>query len=1804
MKGALSMSKFRKILLAILILALSITALTVIAFATEETELKPVSIPSTTFEDPTFTTYAGYDIEDKVGKYVVITSDNGNKYLRSEYAESSTDSTTVDNLYVYLQKFKDNGYNFNDYPYLSVDFDIMTENGTYGSYASGAPALYNHNGSKGVQLKIMSGDKFCDIGLSTTPFEWQHLTIILEYTGNDVFMRHYYINGVYSTSTTNDYSEEAKFIELNGDYSSVYVDFFRLYPSNKPTANAHIGFDNFEFTYFPADYCEGESDLTKIATYHYDSEYKMPYKYTVATVNDGNGNVDYFDDINKAIAAAGKNDVIKLFEDVNEAVIVDKNITVDRNRYDSAGNKTGTLYVFEYTSSKAFTDTETSESGIFSFRKNANAVDIIWDEACAEDCDCYAEFGGHKMTATTIVEIGNVPEYFGTIPTFTATNGLVKKFEGWSYTKGGEVAELSAITEADAANGSLKLYPVYSSIQYDFEYTDGDKNKTFFFKKDFEDVFMTAVSTNNSSIVLYSDIEYYSTINIVSNVNFTLDLNGHTLTRINLIGNSFTYDEANASYVQGEALVGDKYAFKTENNSGFTFTLTSSVKNGVFKTASIDGNVYFDKDGKVQSYTADSVGCANFIYAKQPKTSTINIYNADIYAMNIIYNSWSGTKDFNLNMDNCKYYKTFGPNDKDSGDTGEGFIYLDSSYNINVSLTNSLFYFPPRQSNTFSFVHFTNNGEDVSVVFDNCDIISYNPDTKTNIQKEAHSITFVNSRVYNIVINKGSLNPTFGNDSIFNKTIASNANVLDGCVQVDATNTVNYNLPKNTTLSLDANGKPSFNFEIENRDITFTSEIKLISEIIATVNWLDENGKLIKTESVLKNSTATAPEYAVNSGDGYRGIKVTKWLDESGNVSNLAILDADTYTFKASPVVDENTEYVARITEAQFNFIFYGSFTTVLYLPRLDGMEMPTVADFTPGDSTVKIGGMEYWSFYKDNTTTNVSEDLNAVVNFTIDGKAFSETLTLNALIYAKAILSSPENDIESRAIANMVRYIKEARLAAGLEISNEFAAVEALYSIDAYKESYSDLGADTSALNGYVDSIRFMLHGSYASYVITLSENAVNNGAALKLEFADSKKTIFIEESDLFANSYYTAQTRVYDLTRLIRISVTVNENGTQKTVSGTYSIGAYINSEKINLAKAIYEFGTAASTYREYLTAKYSPDSSDVILYTATFMADGITVGTEKFNICTEAINEPAVPEKNGYTGAWEKYYITNNNIVINAVYTPINYTITYNLNNAYATHSNKESYTIETETFNISAPVSEGDTFLGWYLDALFTTPAPDFIEKGSYGNITLYGNWDCIHKITVTERKDATPLKDGYEITNCEKCFSQERTETLPATKSIKLLAIGNSFSIDALEYFGAILSDAGVEDITIANLYDAGCSINEHLSFIEEGTPKYTLYLYNPETKNMVSQGSTADKLVSLEYALNLDDWEIITMQQASGSSYKPSTYDRLDELVDYVRGYNTTAKLYWHMTWAYDTWYLSEGRTSLDMYTEIVDAVAQKILTRDDFSMIIPAGTAVENMRTSYVGDDMTRDGYHLNKGYGRYTAALTWFAYICGVSVEDVNYVPSSYPEIADMLTVIKEAVRNAVTTPFAVTDSLYPPTTEPDEEPEEPETPVEPENPEFPTVSTAETEDLTAEDIAYIESIAGYDFDTSKYKRLVLNIQDDAFYNSKSSSNKDTTNQYITQFACTDIFDRSELVVRSIIRFSSEYAKNYRPEGWTELNEKTADRPDTVTAAEVVVDEAWWGDFNYRAFNIQKTNITLEEAQNALIIYVPISN
>lgn len=254
--------------------------------------------------------------------------------------------------------------------------------------------------------------------------------------------------------------------------------------------------------------------------------------------------------------------------------------------------------------------------------------------------------------------------------------------------------------------------------------------------------------------------------------------------------------------------------------------------------------------------------------------------------------------------------------------------------------------------------------------------------------------------------------------------------------------------------------------------------------------------------------------------------------------------------------------------------------------------------------------------------------------------------------------------------------------------------------------------------------------------------------------------------------------------------------------------------------------------------------------------------------------------------------------------------------------------------------------------------------------------------------------------------------------------MKVLAIGNSFSDDSMEYLYPVLRALGVEDISLGNLYIGGCPIQLHVDNIENNAPAYE---YRTNTQD--NWVTTFDH--PLEAAVCSQDWEFVSMQQASHFSGLKESYQPLSKLIAFVRSHvKNGVKLAWNMTWAYqqDTThegFANYGKDQQTMYNAILEAVKDCALATEEFALLFPVGTAVQNARTSYLGDTLTRDGFHLSIPFGRYMAALTWGRVLTGKSVCGITYAPEGVDE--KMKAIAIESVENAIKAPFTVTQSTF---------------------------------------------------------------------------------------------------------------------------------------------------------------------------------
>ena len=263
---------------------------------------------------------------------------------------------------------------------------------------------------------------------------------------------------------------------------------------------------------------------------------------------------------------------------------------------------------------------------------------------------------------------------------------------------------------------------------------------------------------------------------------------------------------------------------------------------------------------------------------------------------------------------------------------------------------------------------------------------------------------------------------------------------------------------------------------------------------------------------------------------------------------------------------------------------------------------------------------------------------------------------------------------------------------------------------------------------------------------------------------------------------------------------------------------------------------------------------------------------------------------------------------------------------------------------------------------------------------------------------------------------------------------RILAIGNSFSQNAMRYMRDMLIENGVPDekIALVNAYIGGQTLQGHASNAESNAASYIRQSFGPD--GIINRIPN----VTLKSLIESNNWDYITLQQGSPISGMVATYnDDIDKLIAYIRANctNPNVKIGWHMTWAYaakekvssdvlSAYNTNYSGSQMTMYTMIVNSVQSKILTNSDFDFIIPSGTAIQNARDFY-GDVMNGgDGYHLNNK-GQFIAGAMWLRQIYNMNIDVFDsYVASDTAISKTDILQIKKCVDDAFNDPFQVTN------------------------------------------------------------------------------------------------------------------------------------------------------------------------------------
>ena len=242
--------------------------------------------------------------------------------------------------------------------------------------------------------------------------------------------------------------------------------------------------------------------------------------------------------------------------------------------------------------------------------------------------------------------------------------------------------------------------------------------------------------------------------------------------------------------------------------------------------------------------------------------------------------------------------------------------------------------------------------------------------------------------------------------------------------------------------------------------------------------------------------------------------------------------------------------------------------------------------------------------------------------------------------------------------------------------------------------------------------------------------------------------------------------------------------------------------------------------------------------------------------------------------------------------------------------------------------------------------------------------------------------------------------------------MKILSIGNSFSQDAQRWLHSIAMASG-DNIDTYNLFIGGCSLETHWNCIANN-----LCDYSKEGNHGEWIGNT-----TVLDALKSDTFDIVTIQQASGSSGQPQTYiPYLNDVIEFAKKHQPNAKIYFHKTWSYEKGshhgeFVRYNHDSKEMFRRITDCaiMASKLID----APVIPVGDVIQSLRENTKefdyengGISLCRDTFHLSLDYGRFAAGATWYKSFTGKDVNLENFVELNPEFDINLLKIIAEHI------------------------------------------------------------------------------------------------------------------------------------------------------------------------------------------------
>ena len=621
-----------------------------------------------------------------------------------------------------------------------------------------------------------------------------------------------------------------------------------------------------------------------------------------------------------------------------------------------------------------------------------------------------------------------------------------------------------------------------------------------------------------------------------------------------------------------------------------TITSTAATK-GKLYNAVVKCNTYY-RDGVMEKRETISTD-SGYIYTSQNNGSAFTLSNVEVYSKGIASTSYND-RAITYVIDNIEFYQMTPPTKKNVEGQDFFVFYIKANPGLTFEATNSKFYVHAALASNISSkgatglfrfyaVDKATTLSSATAKFTNCDIIGADGKYPNAFMSQEPGVlvnpTIVeNCRFYNFASpgDAAATNGTLSN--VAKGTYAPNA--ADGWTNKTLAQTITktYTVPAIETWVATDDPIQSLDYEFDTKEISCTFNTIATKTVNVTVG--ENTASLMPGVSNIYNEKALRV-YAADSDNLLNTVYILK--DANGNVYRSALGFTEN-----GFVVDWENGYVLSATEetmlvggidAEFNLGFLSGFRYNLYIPvdaRLSNVE---VEGYTKAESTVLIGGVEY-TVYSALVGTAAAADANTIkATFEVDGVAYSQTWSINAVQYAKMLINAPsaQHPNETAALGSMVKFIKDAVLTLDATADvTELEAIIASAGVDAGYKTYTEGNANAFAelIANELNSVQFTVYNGVASYKFILDAEGTAFSATVhgeEIGFTVGGTTIVLEPM------------RVYDL--IDPITVTVGE--ITATVSMLDYLTAMEGNDGMNLAKSLYEFGVAADAYKQDIMA-----------------------------------------------------------------------------------------------------------------------------------------------------------------------------------------------------------------------------------------------------------------------------------------------------------------------------------------------------------------------------------------------------------------------------------------------------------------------------------------------------------------------------------------------------------------------------------------------------------------------------------------